>query len=429
MSFFKVTVLMLGMLSTHSVVAEQPILSASDLDIVQKSRQIISDSSALQKPAWMNEYSSNKSIGMTEKGMKRWAPVVNDIAQDGQDFVLNTIQDTYNILEQDKGNIKTISHGNRDVNSPLKTDEELYYFVSFSQSEAELKDILTASSLADARVVLRGIRPTDKTINQTAKAIYNIGKAILPTPKVAIDPRLFSIFDINSVPAMVYRKGDKYVKADGLSSTDWFLEQARIQSDGVSDLGNISMTYDILEKDMILEMQARTAAVDWDSKKKKVVKNYTDSLPFFNIPVATKDHSYSIDPRVKFNKDITAKDGTLIARKGQVINPIDRFPGNGLTLFIFDGLSDVQRELVKEKVKIAKGNIGLLVTGIDKDKGLDFIGDLRREFKRPVYLVQQRMIQRFQIQHVPTQVYLGNGNITVNEYGIAPQPDTKLKTP
>ncbi|MBJ6934440.1 hypothetical protein JG626_18875, partial [Vibrio cholerae] len=89
---------------------------------------------------------------------------------------------------------------------------------------------------------------------------------------------------------------------------------------------------------------------------------------------------YKIDPRVQFHKDVTAKDGTLLATKGQVVNPIDHFPGMSLTLYIFDGLSEQQRALVHEEIKNGYGKIGLMTSRIDKEEGFKFISDLSKEY-------------------------------------------------
>ncbi|MDF5637688.1 hypothetical protein P3733_26365, partial [Vibrio parahaemolyticus] len=98
-----------------------------------------------------------------------------------------------------------------------------------------------------------------------------------------------------------------------------------------------------------------------------------------------------------------------------------------LTLYIFDGLSEQQRALVHEEIKNGYGKIGLMTSRIDKEEGFKFISDLSKEYKQQVYMLQERMINRFQIKKLPVQIYLGNGEIVVREYGVKAQEDALMK--
>lgn len=68
-----------------------------------------------------------------------------------------------------------------------------------------------------------------------------------------------------------------------------------------------------------------------------------------------------------------------------------------------------------------------MTSRIDKEEGFKFISDLSKEYKQQVYMLQERMINRFQIRKLPVQIYLGNGEIVVREYGVKAQEDALMK--
>lgn len=427
MSFFKKT-LLCSLLNAALIVpaianTNSPTLNEQDRAMLERSRAIMKKSIEMETPDWLRMYDPDAAVQKTESGIQKWIPTANNIANTSEDYVKGAIKKAYGVT--DGSQIKTIDNTLRE-DSPLFHGEELYYFISFSQPESEIKEILQAASDADARVILKGMKQGHRMVNETAQYAYQLGKHISPLPKVAIDPRLLQVFDINAAPSMVYRKGNKFVKVNGVASLNWFISKSR-ESKGITDLGSVSSTYEIEERDVIEEIQSRAAAVDWDEKRRKAMSRYINKLPDFHIPTAIKDSIYKLDPRVKFNKDVTAKDGSLLAVKGQIVNPVDHFPGQSMTIFIFDGQSEAQKALVKERMKSAKGQIGLVTSRVDKEKGFDYLGELNKEYGQQVYVLQKRIIERFKLRHIPAEVYLGNGQIVVREHGLKSQDEARIK--
>ncbi|MEF1216361.1 hypothetical protein REH76_00865, partial [Photobacterium damselae] len=76
---------------------------------------------------------------------------------------------------------------------------------------------------------------------------------------------------------------------------------------------------------------------------------------------------------------------------------------------------------VKQQMKQANGEVALLVTRIDKEKGLSSFQTLSNEMGQQVYMLQQQMVKRFQLQHTPSKVMLGDGKIIITEYGTRSQ--------
>lgn len=396
------------------------VLTANDMDMIQKSQGIMQAAIDQGAPDWLRTYDAKQAVENDGERTHKWQPIAEQIANDGSDLVVRSIEKTYGVTGDDRKKIKTISSELR-ADSPLVKGEELYYFISFSESKSELKQILQAAAEVDARVILRGMRPQDKYVNQTSYAVNMLGKDIRPVPKIAIDPRLFKVFNVTEAPAMVYRKGNKYVVGKGIATSKWFIDKGREAEKNFKDLGKLSSTKPIAERDLIEEIQSRVAQIDWDAKRKAAVERYVKKLPSFYLPPAQVDNVYKIDPRITFTKDVRAKNGQLLAAKGAVVNPLDYFPGKKLSLFVFDPLSDMQKSLVKQQMKQANGEVALLVTRIDKEKGLSSFQTLSSEMGQQVYMLQQQMVKRFQLQHTPSKVMLGDGKIIITEYGTRSQ--------
>ena len=420
MCLFKTKTIVSGLLLILASQSSASILSGDDMNMLRKSQAIMTAAAEGDAPDWLKNYSSEKAVENNGSGWKKWKPAAEKIAHNSDDFVTKSIAKTYGVMGAERKKIHTIPSAIR-ADSPLKKGEELYYFISFSESDAEIKEILQAAADVDARVILRGMRHQDKYVNQTSYAINVMGKDIRPVPKVAIDPRLFKVFNITKAPMMVYRKGNKWVVGNGITTTNWFLTKSREVKGNYKSLGELSPTKPIAEKDLIEEIKSRVAKIDWEAKRKKAMDRYFEKLPNFYLPPAQVDNTYEVDPRVRFTKDVRTKAGKILAKKGSVVNPMDYFPGKTLNLFVFNPKSNMQKALVKQQMKLTKGEDALLVTGINNEKGLDSIRDISNEMGMQVYLLQERMIKRFQLQHSPSKVELGNGKIIITEYGTRSQ--------
>ena len=420
MCSFKPKAIVSALLLTLAGQVSASVLTPDDMSMINKSQEIMSAAAEGDAPDWLKNYDAEKSVENNGSGWKKWKPVAEKIAQNGDDFVTKSIAKTYGVIGDGRKKIHVLSSAVR-ADSPLKNGEELYYFISFSEPESEIKEIMQAAADVDGRVILRGMRHQDRYVNQTSYAINVMGKDIRPVPKVAIDPRLFKVFNITKAPVMVYRKGNKWVVGNGITTANWFLAKSREVKGDYKALGNLSPTKPIAEKDLIEEIKSRVAKIDWEAKRRKAMNSYFEKLPSFYLPPAQVDKTYKIDPRVRFTKDVHTKAGKLLAKKGDVVNPMDYFPGKVLNLFVFNPQSEMQKAVVKQQMKFTKGENALLVTGINKEKGLDSIREISDEMGMQVYLLQERMIKRFQLQHSPSKVVLGDGKITITEYGTRSQ--------
>ncbi|NNH97761.1 type-F conjugative transfer system pilin assembly protein TrbC [Pasteurella multocida] len=87
------------------------------------------------------------------------------------------------------------------------TENEKAYFVSFSIPEPQLVAVMKSAERHDIPIYIRGL--IGDNLDQTAKAILYLAQKY-DVQGVLVDPNRFSYYDINAVPALVKKCGDKF---------------------------------------------------------------------------------------------------------------------------------------------------------------------------------------------------------------------------
>ena len=149
------------------------------------------------------------------------------------------------------------------------------------------------------------------------RQIRQIGKGMETPPTTIIDPYLFKLYQVDSVPAIAIGGGEGRQKVVvGLLSFDW-LEQRPLGRQPVQ-----GQTYAIAEPDMVEEMQRRLANFDWNGWKEKAIQNYWKQHgDFLDLPETQKETVRHIDPSIRVTKDIALPNGTVLAKAGDMITP------------------------------------------------------------------------------------------------------------
>ena len=373
-------------------------------------------------------YKKSKQLGLEQEDdkpdwirdveVKSWDKVVTKIGVDGESAVKNRIQKAY---PNTKGQDLEVVRGNDGSSTLLNTDEDLYYFITSGMKDVEIVDILLSSKKSGATVVMRGMIPGTTAVTDTSRYLLKlITKANLTSspPKIIIDPRLFNVFSISKAPAMAYVKGSIEVTAHGASSPEWFLETARKETQ-FKELGEIAATTEIIEEDLLALLERKHKEIDWKKQRKQAVSNYFARQTFKIFPVSSEDRNYELDPRIIFTKDVFSG-GKLMAKKGDVVNPLAGFEGVNRSLFIIDPRDPRQRSLVKDRLyKDAVGETAIIVSHLDPKREFDGISDLQNEFEHKIYMLQKSYIERFHITTLPIRVdIIGGKGIWIKEYGL-----------
>lgn len=357
-----------------------------------------------QQPEWTRDVSEYDAL-------------VQSIADSSRSKVEKRISALY---PESKDKEVEVVRGNSGKSDLLDANEDLYYFITSSMDEQNIIDILVQAKRVGATVVMRGMIPNTESIIDTSKwfmTLFQQADMKVP-PRIITDPRLFNAYNIKMAPAMVYIRGETEVVVEGSASPEWMVEKGREET-RYKDLGTISQTVEIVEEDIIELLQRKYAEIDWKKQRKIAVKNYFAKLTFPAMPVPEEDVDYELDPRIVFTKDVYA-DTTLMARRGDVVNPLLGFDGVKHSLFIIDPRDPRQRSLVKDRLwKDNKGNPIVIVSHLDAKKQFDGIHELQQDLDSRIYMMQPAYIDRFKITKLPIRVdIIGGKGIWIHEYGV-----------
>ncbi|MFA0108142.1 hypothetical protein AB4441_24530, partial [Vibrio splendidus] len=123
-----------------------------------------------------------------------------------------------------------------------------------------------------------------------------------------------------------------------------------------------------------------------------------------------KDREFDFDPTVIATGDVKAVNGLILAKKGELINPLkplknhDIVPAH-LTMFVFDATDEQEVEFVKYmSLNESRGKVKLISTRIDKDRGFDHISELNKKFTYDVTILTKEVIDRFDLEVTPTRL-------------------------
>ena len=171
------------------------------------------------------------------------------------------------------------------------------------------------------------------------------------------------------------------------------------------DKGTLGDTLPVEEKDIRKEFKDRFAAMDFEGKKERVVKNFWKKKEFVALPEAKEDGRWFIDVRGTAAKDVINPRGDKLASAGQVLNPIENMT-TPLTLYIFDPMKPRQLEWVSAKYHKERpvGQSMIIFSRLNKEKGWDHLNALRKSLGQELYELPSELVRRFNITHLPVKI-------------------------
>ena len=376
----------------------QSPLTDEDMEIVRKSKEIAESAQAAEMPDWLRTDNAKFSAAHQE---------AKELVQQ---------------LQQTDPTMKRM-----DELAKAKTrfsNQKVVVFASLGSQG--LKDLLDmASGNPDVLVVFRGI-PENANLGEAMLEIQQMAAERDPVPNIVINPVLFTEYNVTSVPTIIVRKEqsvlpgelpEEVARVAGLSNPAWLLRQVEAGTDG--DLGVRGPVESISEPDLIELMKKRFAKIDWEEQKRGAVKNFWNKQNFRELPEAHKDRVRELDPTVYISEDITAPDGTLIAKQGDLINPLDVAPFTQAVV-VLDPLDEDQVARVKEalpRINQVPGvtRITYIVTRLDREEGWDSYTKTTDTFDAPVFLLTPDVAQRFELEYVPSIITAQGKRFVVEE--------------
>lgn len=167
------------------------------------------------------------------------------------------------------------------------------------------------------------------------------------------------------------------------------------------DLGFHGTTFEIAEPCLLKTLTARLKAYQETGKlevlqnafKERVQKSLQRPRPVEGLLKAEEFRSRVFDPSTTLSEDIKDLHGTILGRKGQVINPLD-YNGFGADLLFLDGDDDEQVAWARRQAPESKWIL---------TKGAPFI--LQDQEDRLVFFDQGGILTRhFGLQALPTRI-------------------------
>lgn len=296
--------------------------------------------------------------------------------------------------------------------SPGKPIQGRWIFVSMGMPTQELKAAALEASTTNSVLVFRGVEKGGDTGTITRR-LYLVVKDIKPVPGAVIDPTLFTRFNVQAVPTMIETNADGETRTvRGLPGFNWMSKQ------DAGDLGQKGPVFGIAEPDMIEEMQRRMAEFDWEKEKKHAIDNFwahqKDSV---SLPVADKNRERRIDTSIVATQDIFHPDGRLIFKKSQKINPQAMMPMRHAYI-LFDATNRRQVEIAKkigDELLAKQKPVVYLFSKMNTDKGWEYYNQTTELMNAPIYKLNKTIIERFQIQALPSVVEGLGDTILVRE--------------
>lgn len=174
------------------------------------------------------------------------------------------------------------------------------------------------------------------------------------------------------------------------------------------DLGIIGKTYPIGEQNLLDYIKTRAATVVKDGTWKKYQQeliakterqiNYPPVIG--GITRTTESSVRYFDPSVRVNSDVVDPyTKTVLAKKGQIINPTSYVPFNNELIFI-DGRDPEQVAYALTESKRSKFRTSIVLIAAVKLREL-----MEKEQQILFYDQGAVLVKKFSVQHVPTIIY------------------------
>ena len=161
----------------------------------------------------------------------------------------------------------------------------------------------------------------------------------------------------------------------------------------IENLGVYGQVYEILEPDMMDVIKNERPVITRERVMSKIKKSLSVS---YDIPYAKKEKIKIINFSYTVPHDIVIN-GNLVAKKGDVLNPLEKMTLNEKYLFIRGDQVDNFNELLKDrtvKPVITKGNL---------DEIIKKYPDIR------FYMASRSLLELFQVKEIPAIVYQPKG--------------------
>jgi len=313
----------------------------------------------------------------------------------------------------------------------IKKREGVFYFVSWSIPETNLKEYMREAYWMGATVVFRGLHENNMqaTIDRTKAIAVSLGKE---APHTAIDPIIFRQLQVTEVPTLAVVRGQSAILVSGAAQLDmlltllaradgsvtplrtWYdgrrrswqmggpIEEPRPAMPALAGIRAVPsdlMRYPIHEQDMEALVKERLTQVDWGKVRDELERNVKARLhkgPDLPLTPAWEARVFTVDITQRYEHDIQNHDGSaVIVKAGTEINPL-AYVSLRHRYLVIDG-RDPQHIAYARSMMTEDRSVKVWLSAGD-------VAEVGKQLHAPVYWVQPDMVNRFQLAHVPSVI-------------------------
>ena len=305
-------------------------------------------------------------------------------------------------------------------------------FVSRSLGRQALAEIFEELRYyPNARAVFRGVA-AGQSLGEGIKEILALVRpdAEDRVANIEIDPIAFARHDINAVPTMIaehQRTGELLLRVDGGTSVAFLARALADQSSRDSPLEiRLGSLTAIGEQDIIERAKATMESLDLDEKRRKALdrafSRLTAGREGATYPSAEIHRRRIVDPRIEVLSPQGAPAANHLSNYVEVgtrINPLEMRPFTQV-LVILDPTEGAQRAAAETALSAhlaahPERRATWIATRLDADAGWDGLAAIEDRVNAPVYLIDERIRSRFQVERVPSLVYAEDRMFVVEE--------------
>lgn len=235
--------------------------------------------------------------------------------------------------------------GYRVPNGPaIAKGTQILVFASKSMPDGDMRGLLEdAYRTPSMRVVFLGGEP-HSGVPGLVNWLRRVGAGLKHLPAIEIDPPAFAKYHVRWVPdAVVVHDGKELARVAGVYQPQWIMSHVGAKG---GDLGAYGTLYRPVEVNMEAVIKGRIAAFNWKSYVHRAVHDFWRDQVLPLVPHATHPKTYLIDPTITITHNITLPNGTILARAGERVNPLQHMVFT-LHLLVIDASSAPQRAFAK----------------------------------------------------------------------------------
>lgn len=282
-------------------------------------------------------------------------------------------------------------------------------FLSLSMPEPAIKEAFRVAVEKHIPIDFIGLVTKSPRLQDSVMYLRSIAKeaGVSEEPWVQLAPNDFVKYGVNMAPTLVQDEGNGHFhRLEGSLNVDYFNEQVKsAQSDHSYLNDKAGPSFPIKETSLIDDLKERMNQIDWEAKKKQAVDRFWQNQYFTDLAPAQKNESWGIDPTARVKSDVTNREGQVIARQGDVTNPL-ALPHLPVRMIVINPLRPEELDFVKEyRTKHPfQGQTVIMGTTFTRDRGWDVLKNTTETLKARIYLAPQVLVERFKLTGTPAVI-------------------------